>query len=1456
MKMKMKRLLGLLLSLALVLGLLPGMSLTAYAAETTVTWNKSDINMSGIIHTSSGDSFTKDGVTVNSYAIDVYDNDVSIRNLSSSTGTFTTTLGNFTKIEVTAMSNVSGTGWSRSGMNATWTGEASSSVPFKGSIMGDMGLTIVFTIAPAHTHSFSYSASGATITATCGEGCDITDGKTLTISAPTGDLVADGTKTFPATLSTGYNTTAFPAGSISAISYTKDGAEFTGTPTEAGSYVASVTVGTGDGAATASVSYTVAAPTVAVTALGFEEHNEEVTVGDKVALTAEIEPDEATDKTVKWSVTAGSDKVALYLDADCTQAVGTEAISNLTVYIKGVSAGEATITVTSNADSQKYDYCIVTVNEATVAVTGVTISPNTTQTIDVDAVVSFTATVEPSTATNRNVIWSSYDTGKVKLYKDAECKTEVGDQATDVLTVYAKGISAGSTTIEVTSEEALTLYAPCNITVNTPANIVTYKVVNGTWSDGSTTDKTETVASGSKPASVPTGMKASEGYTGGAWDTDPADATITGAKTFTYTFTAKQAATVTKAPTSKTLTYTGSAQELVTAGTASGGTMQYALGTDATTAPTTGYTTSIPTATDAGTYYVWYKVIADSNHNDSDAACVTVTIDKANSIPATVTGKNIEYTETVQDLVTVTGVAVGGTMQYAFGSETEAFGTFSSTVPTTGDIGAYGTFNIWYKVVGDDNHKDSEAECVKTTVLGPISSTVIFKVINGSWNDGTTDDKTVTLTGYEGETLKLIAEQIPAVGGKPNDTYKTGSWDVTPSTENALTDNITYTYTYAQKNSISVTVTFKVVNGSWGDGTREDKTVVLTGLEGDDLLLTIDDIPQVTKPDEGYRFGTGDWTPEEPPIIFKGMKMGDPITEDTTFTFTYGIETKEDEEKTTSVVFETETDDSENKVETAVTAVDCENLSDFTETQTEENVEVELTVKPVSKDKVDADASEKINNVVSLTFENVSGENIVTEYLEMDITKKVTTDGNTVETEIHDVERVLEIELSYDLTGKYNPVVIREHNGETTAFKKLSSRPAADAFEDATFFADTENNKIYLYSRYFSTYSIAYTTIPFWYVTFDDQNGNTTKNTVNDGALVTKPADPTRSGYTFAGWYKEAAATNAWDFSADKVSSDITIYAKWNEIPSSTNVPTYVPSTTVVNSYTITYDNNGGTGTIASQTVAGTIKLSANIFTREGYTFTEWNTKADGTGKAYEDKADLTLTSNITLYAQWKEAKPVETVTPEPVVDDKITKAEKSEGKIDINSDFKVYQSGNKVVVEWGEVENADRYVIYAAYCSSGAYKEIKVLDGNKLTMSFKKLNGKNIDFTKEFKVYVAAYRTVDGEEKLIASTIKAHVVGNKAKKRSNAASITVDNAEYSVKKGKTVTISATTTLVDPSKKQLSSKHAAEFRYLSTDKSVATVDKNGVVTGKKKGTCYIWVYSRNGLGVKVKVTVK
>jgi uncharacterized repeat protein (TIGR02543 family) len=69
--------------------------------------------------------------------------------------------------------------------------------------------------------------------------------------------------------------------------------------------------------------------------------------------------------------------------------------------------------------------------------------------------------------------------------------------------------------------------------------------------------------------------------------------------------------------------------------------------------------------------------------------------------------------------------------------------------------------------------------------------------------------------------------------------------------------------------------------------------------------------------------------------------------------------------------------------------------------------------------------------------------------------------------------------------------------------------------------------------------------------------------------------------------------------------------------------------------FTVTFDANGGTGTMANQTASSATNLTANTFTRTGYTFAGWNTAADGSGTAYSDNASFPFTANTTLYAQW-----------------------------------------------------------------------------------------------------------------------------------------------------------------------------------------------------------------------------
>ena len=72
--------------------------------------------------------------------------------------------------------------------------------------------------------------------------------------------------------------------------------------------------------------------------------------------------------------------------------------------------------------------------------------------------------------------------------------------------------------------------------------------------------------------------------------------------------------------------------------------------------------------------------------------------------------------------------------------------------------------------------------------------------------------------------------------------------------------------------------------------------------------------------------------------------------------------------------------------------------------------------------------------------------------------------------------------------------------------------------------------------------------------------------------------------------------------------------------------------------YHLIFDANGGEGEMSAQTyeVGVSQAIKANTFTRDGYVFNGWNTKADGSGTSYTNKLIITLTQDITLYAQWE----------------------------------------------------------------------------------------------------------------------------------------------------------------------------------------------------------------------------
>ena len=121
----------------------------------------------------------------------------------------------------------------------------------------------------------------------------------------------------------------------------------------------------------------------------------------------------------------------------------------------------------------------------------------------------------------------------------------------------------------------------------------------------------------------------------------------------------------------------------------------------------------------------------------------------------------------------------------------------------------------------------------------------------------------------------------------------------------------------------------------------------------------------------------------------------------------------------------------------------------------------------------------------------------------------------------------------------------------------------------------------------------------------------------------------TREGFTFTGWNTETDGSG--DAYTDEeevtIKADLTLYAQWKEEKPE---PAFV---------TITFDPNGGDGTMKPQEISPNTptKLSVNSFTREGFTFTGWNTKADGSATSYADKEEVSLDTDLTLYAQWEE---------------------------------------------------------------------------------------------------------------------------------------------------------------------------------------------------------------------------
>ncbi|MCL2879884.1 MAG: InlB B-repeat-containing protein, partial [Treponema sp.] len=204
------------------------------------------------------------------------------------------------------------------------------------------------------------------------------------------------------------------------------------------------------------------------------------------------------------------------------------------------------------------------------------------------------------------------------------------------------------------------------------------------------------------------------------------------------------------------------------------------------------------------------------------------------------------------------------------------------------------------------------------------------------------------------------------------------------------------------------------------------------------------------------------------------------------------------------------------------------------------------------------------------------------------------------------------------------------------------------------------------------------------------------------GEKINKPSFIAKTGYVFSGWFRDIGLTNEWNFDEDTVSAGVTLYAAWDpvkftvlydanggdgvmpdsdfiygisqKLPANAFIRTgysfsgwassmngqalYTDEQTVqnlsvvdgseitlfavwaVNTYTVVYNSNGGSGTMANSAFTYGVpqKLRPNTFTRTGYNFSGWSKTASGPVE-FADEANVSnLTSDsaiVTLYAVW-----------------------------------------------------------------------------------------------------------------------------------------------------------------------------------------------------------------------------
>ena len=240
------------------------------------------------------------------------------------------------------------------------------------------------------------------------------------------------------------------------------------------------------------------------------------------------------------------------------------------------------------------------------------------------------------------------------------------------------------------------------------------------------------------------------------------------------------------APTANTLTYNGTAQPLITAGSTSGGRMEYRLG------DTGDYSADVPTATNAGTYTVWYKVVGDDTHDSVAEQSLSVSIAKA-KVTAAVKSYTIQTGDKAPNLTTP-GAGEHYTVDGLFGSDalggTAVLTYEKDGTAVTPDTSKAGTYDIVLSGLTEPAGGNYEAITLKNGTL-TISTRPSSGGSSGGQSSGSTPTYPVSSASVKNGSVSVSTRSAfrgntVTITVKPEDGYKLASLTVRDGNGNSI----------------------------------------------------------------------------------------------------------------------------------------------------------------------------------------------------------------------------------------------------------------------------------------------------------------------------------------------------------------------------------------------------------------------------------------------------------------------------------------------------------------------------------------------------------------------------------------------------------------------------------------------------------------------------------------------